>query len=204
MKAFSTFHSTLGALAVLALATPGLQAADPQPGGASTREAAPSRTGAPGSGQLDKSDEQFVMKAAQSGLTEVQLGEIASQKAASEPVKELGAMMVKDHTKANQELSGIVGKKGLALPTEPDSKHKAKVDKLSKLSGSEFDKEYVDAMVDSHKKGVSEFEKASKSAKDPDIKAFAAKTLPTLQGHLQHVQGLKKNGGAQKANTKTE
>ena len=123
---------------------------------------------------------------------EVKLGELASQKAASAQVKEFGAMMVKDHGKANQELKDLAGKKGVTLPAELDSKHQGMVDKFSKLSGEAFDKEYVSDMVSDHKKDVAEFEKASKSAADADLKAWAGQTLPTLQTHLKHAQDLKK------------
>ncbi len=122
-----------------------------------------------------------MQKAAQGGMMEVKLGELASQKAASAPVKEFGAMMVKDHGKANQELKDLAAKKGVTLPSELDSKHQGMVDKFSKLSGDAFDKDYV-----------AEFEKASKSAADPDLKAWAGQTLPTLQTHLTHAQDLKK------------
>jgi putative membrane protein len=154
-------------------------------------ETANAKAGAKGA--LDKADEQFIQKAAQGGMMEVKLGELASQKAASAQVKEFGAMMVKDHGKASQELKGLAEKKGIALPTELDSKHQGKIDKMGKLSGEAFDKEYADEMVSDHKKDVSEFEKASKSSTDPDLKAWAGQTLPTLQGHLQKSQELKKS-----------
>jgi putative membrane protein len=200
---FNMFHAA-AALAAFTIGALGLQAQEAKPGGgASTREQAPASATGQAGAQLDKSDQQFVTKASQSGMMEVQLGELASQKATAQPVKELAAMMAKDHAKANQELEGIVGKKGLALPKEMDSKHQAKIDKLSKLSGAQFDKEYIDESIAGHKRGVSEFEKAAKSAKDPDIKAFAEKTVPTLQAHLQQAQALKKNGGADARATTT-
>ena len=189
--------------ALLCLAIPAiLQAADPKStssaGGPASGTPSPaaeagkgvSKTGAKGA--LAKQDEQFIQKAAQGGMMEVKLGELASQKAASAQVKEFGAMMVKDHGKANQELKDLAGKKGLTLPAELDAKHQGMVDKFSKLSGEAFDKDYVSEMVSDHKKDVAEFEKASKSATDPDLKAWAGQTLPTLQTHLKHAEDLKK------------
>ncbi len=188
---------------LLSLALPvALQAADPK----STSSAGGPAAGTPSpateagkveakgdaKGALAKQDEQFIQKAAQGGMMEVKLGELASQKAASAQVKEFGAMMVKDHGKANQELKDLAGKKGVTLPAELDSKHQGMVDKFSKLSGEAFDKEYVSDMVSDHKKDVAEFEKASKSAADADLKAWAGQTLPTLQTHLKHAQDLKK------------
>jgi putative membrane protein len=164
------------------------------PAGANASGKAGGKAAAGAKSGLAKADEKFVQTAAQGGLMEVKLGEVASQKASAAEVKELGAMMVKDHSKANQELTDLAGKKGITLSTELESKHQATIDRLSKLSGEEFDKAYVSEMLSDHKKDVADFEKASKSATDEDIKAWAGKTLPTLQAHLQHVQGLKKGG----------
>ena len=196
-----SFQSWAPALLCVALPVM-LQAADPKStssagGPAAGAPAPPAEAGktdakAPAKGALSKQDEQFIQKAAQAGMTEVKLGELASQKGASAQVKEFGAMMVKDHGKANQELTDLAGKKGVTLPAELDSKHQGTVDKFSKLSGEAFDKEYASEMVSGHKKAVSDFEKASKSAADPDLKAWAGQTLPALQGHLKHAQALKK------------
>jgi putative membrane protein len=99
-------------------------------------------------------------------------------------------MMVTDHGKANEELKALASSKGVELPADLDAKHKSVHAKLAKLSGAEFDKEYVAEMLKGHKKAVSDFEKASKSAKDPELKAFAEKTLPTLRHHLERAQAL--------------
>lgn len=147
--------------------------------------------------QLAKQDEQFLQKAAQGSIMEVRLGEMASQKAVAQPVKEFGGMMVKDHGRANQELNELAGLKGMALDTELDPKHQGAVDRFGKLTGEDFDKAYVKEMVSTHKKSVSEFEKAANSASDPDVKAFAQKTLPSLKSHLVRAEALKKNGSAQ-------
>ena len=143
--------------------------------------------------QLDKFDEAFIQKAAQAGMTEVKLGELASTKASAAEVKEFGQMMVRDHGKANQELTQLAEKKGVALAAELEDKHQSTLDRLGKLSGGEFDKAYASQMVTDHQMAVSAFEKASQSAKDTDLKNFASKTLPTLQSHLEHAQGLMKS-----------
>ena len=169
-------------------------AAEPAKGESTKEEVsktAPASANAPKS-QLDKQDEAFIQKAAQSGIAEVRLGELASQKAAAAEVKEFGQMMVRDHGKANQELNQLAAAKGVALSTELDPKHQSTLDRFEKLSGEEFDKAYSSEMVTDHKKAISDFEKASKSAKDDDVKSFASKTLPHLQMHLEHAQGLKK------------
>jgi len=130
------------------------------------------------------SDRKFVEKAASGGLAEVKLGQLAMDKGASPTVKEFGKRMVDDHGKANDELKEIASKKNLTLPTEVDTKQKATYDKLSKLSGSDFDKAYMDAMVKDHDQDVKEFKKeATTTSADPELKAWAEKTLNVLEEH---------------------
>jgi putative membrane protein len=143
-----------------------------------------------GSSQLSAMDKHFVRKAAQGGLAEVELGKLATQKASSDDVKKFGQRMVDDHTKANDQLKQLAQQKGIDLPTQPDAKDKATMDRLQKLSGDQFDKAYMQTMVKDHTKDVSEFQKASQSAKDPDVKNFAAQTLPTLQDHLKEAKNI--------------
>lgn len=133
-------------------------------------------------------DKEFVSKAGMAGLYEVQAGNLALQKAQNADVKAFAQRMVTDHGAANNELSQLATAKGLALPTELAGEHKAALDHLAMLSSAEFDKAYMQHMVGDHAKDVSEFEKASTSATDADVKAWAAKTLPTLQQHHQLAQ----------------
>jgi len=128
------------------------------------------------------------MEAAMGGMAEVELGQLASEKAQSDQVKQFAQRMVTDHGKANDELKSLAQSKNIALPTDPGAKHKATKDRLSKLSGAQFDRAYMQEMVNDHRKDVSDFEKESKSGKDPEVKAWAAKTLPTLQEHYQMAQ----------------
>lgn len=133
----------------------------------------------------------FMNEAAQGGMAEVALGQLAAQKGASDAVRQFGQQMVTDHSKANTELKALAAKKNITLPSDVNSEQKSLMEKLSKLSGAEFDKEYVNAMVDDHEKDVSAFEKQSTGGNDADAKAFAAKTLPTLQHHLQMIKDIK-------------
>jgi putative membrane protein len=136
-------------------------------------------------------DKKFVMNAAQGGMLEVQLGQLAADKGVSQEVKDFGSKMVTDHGKANDELKSIASGKNLTLPDKLDSKHQAAVDKLSKLSGPAFDKAYVSAMVKDHKEDDSEFAKEAKSGGDADIKAFAGKTDESvIKMHLQMIQDI--------------
>ena len=134
---------------------------------------------------LSAGDKEFMMKAAIGGMAEVMMGQMASAKATDAGVKAFGNRMVTDHSKANDELKALAAQKGMSLPTDVDAEHKDKSDKMSQKSGKDFDKAYMDDMVKDHEKDVAEFQKASQSAADADLKAWAAKTLPTLQDHLK-------------------
>jgi putative membrane protein len=139
---------------------------------------------------LSAGDKTFVMKAAQGGMTEVQLGQLAADKATSPDVKAFGSKMVTDHGQANDELKSIATTKGITLPDKLDTKHQAMVDKMKGLSGPAFDKAYVSAMVSAHKKDNALFTKEASSGQDSDIKAFADKTDKVVQMHLSMIQDI--------------
>lgn len=151
------------------------------------------QTGKQATAQVARADRKFIEEATEGGLAEVELGKLAQQKSQSTMVKEFGSRMVQDHSKANDELKEIAESKGVQLPGAPDKEHQKDVEKLSKLSGAEFDREYAAHMLSDHKKDVSEFKKAADKSKDGDLKAFAGKTLPTLQEHLTMAQNLNDN-----------
>jgi putative membrane protein len=143
-------------------------------------------------------DATFVKKAADGGMAEVSLAKLAQEKASSSDVKSFAAKLEKDHTQANDELKEVASKKNITLPTAPSKTHQAMHDRLAKLSGAEFDKAYVSAMLDDHQKDVREFSRVASGSGDADVKAFASKTLPTLKDHLQQVQELSKSMGVKK------
>ena len=132
----------------------------------------------------------FAMKAAQGGMAEVKMGQLAADKASSPDVKSFGQQMVDDHSKANDDLKGVASKDGLTLPDAPSAKQQAMYDKLSKMSGTEFDKAYVRDMVADHQEDVREFQKESSSGKNDDVKGFASRTLPVIQGHLDKIKTI--------------
>ena len=140
---------------------------------------------------LSKDDLDFITKAAQGSRTEIALGHEATTQAASADVKAFGQRMMADHGKANDELRQLAAQKHVDLPAKLDDDHEKDVDKLGKMKGKDFDKEYADDMVDDHEKDVDEFKKASQSLKDPDLKAWANKTLPVLEHHLAMAKDLK-------------
>jgi putative membrane protein len=141
-------------------------------------------------GAVAQADKSFVMKAAQGGMAEVELGNLAKEKAQSDQVKQFAQRMVDDHGKANKELKSIAQQKGITLPTSLPAEEQKTKDKLSSLSGEQFDHAYMQHMLMDHKKDVAEFKKASTTCKDNDIKEFAGKTLPTLQDHLKEAQQI--------------
>jgi putative membrane protein len=140
-----------------------------------------------------KADSAFVMKAAIGGLTEVESSRVAQQNAQNARVKAYADMMVNDHSKANDELKALAASRGITLPaTLPPDKQKH-VEDMKAMQGKNFDKHYVSMMVNDHKKDVAEFEKQAASGQDPDLKAWAAKTLPVLKMHRDSIQAISKS-----------
>jgi putative membrane protein len=135
-------------------------------------------------------DAIFVKTAARGGLAEVELGQLATQKAASEDVKKFGQRMVDDHGKANEQLKQVAQQEHIDMPTHIDAKDAATKARLEKLSGAQFDRAYMSAMVMDHRKDVAEFARESKIAKSPAVKSFAEQTLPTLRDHLKEAQRI--------------
>jgi putative membrane protein len=139
------------------------------------------------SAAVASSDAKFMKKVAQDGKAEVELGKLAAERGASDSVKKFGQRMATDHAKAGEELAQLAQDKGVMLPSDLDSTHKRLHDKLAKLSGADFDREYMRAMAKDHDGDVKAFQREAKSAKDPDLRAWVAKTLPTLEEHKQQA-----------------
>lgn len=133
------------------------------------------------------SDQDFFTKASSDGVAEVQMGQLAMQKASSPQTKALAQQLVKDHTAANKQLVALANRKHASVVLQPQPSDV--LDKLQSLNGSEFDQAYASAMVGGHQKAIALFDSASHSS-DPDVSAFASKTLPTLKHHLEMAQAL--------------
>ena len=138
---------------------------------------------APPPANVQPGDREFAEKAAKTGMAEVQLATNVSQRATSPDVKAFAQQMIEDHNRANQELTTLAAQKGLDPPADIDPDKKALDAELAKLTGPELDKKYMEAMVKDHVAAAAEFEKAATQLTDPDLKAWAAKTLPTLHQH---------------------
>jgi putative membrane protein len=203
------------------------------------------------SAALSSADREFIMKAADGGMAEVELGRLAVNKASNSDVKAFGQRMVDDHSKANDQLMQLAQTKGVTLPdwqamagtsmtqsdtttTNPTStsqtnqsnqtkqtksdmhstmsgkdhqmmmEHQKTIDKLSKLSGADFDKAYMNEMLKDHEKDVALFEKEANSGKDADVKSWATSTLPTLRDHLQMARDTAAKVGIKTAGAKTK
>lgn len=149
-----------------------------------------SSTAATGGIAVDEGDSKFATQAAVSGMAEVELGKLALEKGTSQQVKDFAGMMVKDHGMANTELMTLAQQKNITLPSTVDDEHKKKMDDLSKKTGADFDKAYVDAMVSGHKQTLKLMEDEARDGKDADLKAFASKTAPVVQGHLTMINKI--------------
>jgi putative membrane protein len=135
-------------------------------------------------------DSAFYKDAAEGGLAEVQLGKLAQEKAANPAVKDFGAMMVSDHSAANAKLTAIASAKNIELPKSPSVAQMATKGKLMLLSGDTFDKAYIKDMIADHEDDIALFKKEAQSGQDPDAKAYAIATLPTLEAHLKKIQSI--------------
>jgi putative membrane protein len=139
---------------------------------------------------VKEDDSEFMTFAADAGMTEVEAGKTAETKATDPKVKQFAADMIKDHTAAGNDLKSLAATKNVTLPSAISEEHQKALSDVGAKTGKDFDKAYIDQMVTDHQKVVDKFDDASKNAKDPDVKAFAAKTLPTLQAHLEHAKML--------------
>jgi putative membrane protein len=146
--------------------------------------------------QVAQEDADFANEAAQGGLMEVRLGELAQQQAKAEEVKQFGQRMVEDHGEANAKLMQIAEQKGIDLPEELSDDAQSTVEELQQVSGEEFDQAYMDEMVSDHEDDVAAFEDYVENAQDEDLRAFAEETLPTLQEHLEMAKQIQEQVSA--------
>jgi len=140
-------------------------------------------------GQFSRKDFKFARDAAEGGLLEIKLGELAKQKATSPAVQQFADQMIQDHTKANTELKQLAMQKG-TIPDKLSRHQENEFERLQKLSGKDFDKSYAEHAVKDHKKDVKDFQDAVKDAQDPELKAFAQKTLPIIEHHTQMAEQM--------------
>lgn len=148
-----------------------------------------------GGGALSSTDRQFLMKAAMMDMAEIQTGRLAVSQGASESVRQFGQRMIDDHTRTSQQLMQMASAAGFAPPQTLDSKHRAAADKLARQTGAAFDRAYMKQMVKDHQEAVSLYQRQSTRGTMPELRAFAAATLPALQEHLTMARSMANGGG---------
>jgi putative membrane protein len=141
---------------------------------------------------VSKADQQFLKEAIQADMAEVQVGQLAQQKGQSEDVKQFGQMLQQDHSQNLQQAQQLAQQHDVTAPAEPNAEQKKMYDKLSKLSGQQFDRQFAKDMVADHKKDIAKFQKEAKGS--GPFAQFAQQTVPVLQKHLQTAQGIEKQG----------
>lgn len=135
---------------------------------------------------------EFLVRVANSGMAEVEVTALAQQKAQSQEVKDLAAMLNHDHTALNDVVKGLAAQKTIALPDSMTADKRQMIDDLNKKSGKDFDKDFLDAMISAHKTSIESFERTASNETDAEVKNFAAQTLPKLREHLDKAEALKK------------
>lgn len=136
-------------------------------------------------------DSEFMVTAASGGLMEVKLGELAKTNALNQSVKDFAKQMASDHTQVNAELAALATQKNISIPVAPSDKHQKHIDDLSSKTGKDFDKAYMDLMVEDHEEDIDLFEKQAEHGKDADIKTLASGKIATLKHHLEMAKGIK-------------
>ncbi len=191
----------------LALAAPAFAQQNPHAATALPPAAPPNAASAPvpgsntvtplpheGTTTMSPADEAFVQKAAQGGIAEVQLAQLAQQKTQSDSVKNFAQTMIDDHTPNNQKLVKLANSKGVTPPTEPNAMQQKMASRLEALSGQKFDSAYIKGQIRAHETMLKLFQAEAVTGQDPDLKAFAAQTTPVIEHHLSLAEQLRKAG----------
>lgn len=176
--------------AVLLLSGIFLSVALTQDGHASSARASGSMPSRPTAAPLSARDQEFLKRANAGNLAEIQLGQLAIQRAESAEVKAFGNRMIRDHTAANDGVKRLAAEHGITLPDQLPPEEKAEKDRLGNLRGAEFDSAYLAAMLKDHKRDLAEFRRESKTLNDPELKDLAVKQLPALQNHLKQAESI--------------
>ena len=143
--------------------------------------------------QTDEATTEFLVKAADGGLTEIEAANMAAQKATNPAVKRFAEMMHHDHGNVGTEVKSLAAARNVTIPSSPSEKHQESIAKMSKKDSKDFDKDYMDWMVDDHQADIKLFEKAANDTKDEPVKAFINNTLPTLRAHLDSAKAIRKS-----------
>jgi putative membrane protein len=141
---------------------------------------------------IDEESSSFLVRVANGGMAEVEMSSLAQQKASYPSVKDFAGMLHTAHSALNDEVKNIASQKNVALPATVSDEKQKDIDNLQKKTGKDFDKVFIQTMINNHQAGIDMFQKASENAKDADVKAFADKTLPALRMHLDSAKAIQK------------
>lgn len=139
-------------------------------------------------GQLSRFDREFLTEAAQMGQAELALVQAGQQKGFSEDTKRVANELTASHKDANQQLSQLAANKGVQIPNQPTASERSRIEDIQKLQGERFDKDFHNQLIKDHRRSISLYEKAAKSASDPDIRSWAQRMVPVLQQHLAMIE----------------
>jgi putative membrane protein len=166
---------------------------------------APAKSSTPTVSRPSMGDTHFAKEAAQGGMAEVKLGQLAEDNGVSDSVKNFGKRMVDDHSKAGDKLKEVASRENITLPAEIAAKDQVTYDRLSKLNGAAFDRAYAKDMVKDHEGDIAVFQKEANGGKVDSLKSFASDTLPTLQDHLEEAKAMRKTvAGSSSASKKAK
>ncbi len=143
-----------------------------------------------GQSQPSSADQQFMTEAAQANMAEIEIGRLAEERASSPDVKNFAREVVQDHQKANDQLQQLASSCGVSLPSSVSSEDAALKSRLAALSGSDFDKQFVESMLKGHKEVIAKFDEEAAHGSDPSVKSYAEGTLPVLQNHMRMAEDL--------------
>ncbi len=143
---------------------------------------------------LSSADKSFLKSAAVANMTEAHLGKMAQDQASQDAVKHFGETLTQDHTKAYEELTAVAGKTGQSIPRGIDIRRNRVIEQLIRDKGSAFDRQFVSHEVQDHRRTIAEFKREAEHGRNPEVKAYAQKMIPTLEEHLRKAEGLEKSG----------
>lgn len=141
----------------------------------------------------DRATVNFMQKAGAAGLAEVQISRLALGRSNDQEIRRFAQRMVDDHSRANDELQRLARREGVSLPSRPDSAHRQAYDRLQRLRGNNFDRAYMDVMAPDHEQAVTLFRTEARNGRDRDVRDWAARVLPTLQGHRQMAHDVRRD-----------
>ena len=141
--------------------------------------------------RADRATSRFLVRAANSGMAEVKMAELASERATRADIKDVAKTIINDHQNANSQVKSLAGQRGIALPDSASDSKRRRYDDLSDERGADFDKQYVNRMIDDHEDDIDMFEDAIEDVRDPEVRNFAQNTLPRLRNHLEMLRQVK-------------